>query len=172
MSKWWNGEIPKWWNGEIMKWWNESCMMKLLLLFLLVLQQLHNNRYFKIPVLNNSGLAVGRTVEASCSIWDLAEWDEEYGVIQLYWRQLKTGKDDIMLMGGDVRGDWRFFPVSRHATYWQWTAVESYCKALMRVLSGCSHIFIQSNIPVFLSASIKCFKSVLEWWTDLKIVMR
>ena len=60
---------------------------------------------FKAEVLNNSMLAVGRTDEASYSIWDSAEWDKEYGVIQLGWREVKTGKDDIIFMSDDVCGD-------------------------------------------------------------------
>ena len=60
-------------------------------------------------VLNNSRLVVGRTAEASYRIWDSAEWKEDYGVLQLYWREVNKGKYDIMLMGGDVRGDWKIY---------------------------------------------------------------
>ena len=69
-------------------------------------QQENSEGYFKRAVLNNSRLPVGRNAKTSYSIWDLAEWDEEYGALQLDWREAKTGKYDIMLMGGDVRGDW------------------------------------------------------------------
>ena len=51
-------------------------------------------------------LVVGQTSDASYRIWDLEEWDEKYRVIHLNWRKFKTGKDDIMLMDGDVHGDW------------------------------------------------------------------
>ena len=50
-------------------------------------------------------MAVGCTAEASYSIWELAEWEKEYVVLQFDWREVKTGKGDIMLMVGDVRGD-------------------------------------------------------------------
>ena len=68
-------------------------------------QQDNSYGYFNISVLNNLRLAVGHTSEASYSIWDSEEWDEEYGVLHLDWREVNTGKDDIMLMGGDFRGD-------------------------------------------------------------------
>ena len=71
-----------------------------------IYQQDNLELYFNRAVLNNSRLGVGRTDESSYRIWDLAEWDEEYRVLQLDWRKVKTGKDDIMLMGGDVCGDW------------------------------------------------------------------
>ena len=51
-------------------------------------------------------LAEDITSESSYSIWDLAECYEEYLSIQLDWREVKVGKDDIILMGGDIRGDW------------------------------------------------------------------
>ena len=51
-------------------------------------------------------MAVGRTAEYPYIIWESAEWDEEYGVLQLDWREIKTGKDDIMFMGDDARDDW------------------------------------------------------------------
>ena len=51
-------------------------------------------------------MPIGRTDEASYIIWDSEEWDDKYGVLQLDWIEVKTGKDDIMLMDGDVRGDW------------------------------------------------------------------
>ena len=71
-----------------------------------IYEQYNSEGYFKRAVLNISRLAVGRTAKASYSIWDSAKWDKEYVVIQLDWREVKTGKDDIMLMGGDVCGDW------------------------------------------------------------------
>ena len=45
-----------------------------------------------------------RTAKASYRIWDLAEWNDDYGVLQLDWREVKKRKDDIMLMGIDVNG--------------------------------------------------------------------
>ena len=51
-------------------------------------------------------LAEGSTDKASYRIWDSVEWDGEYGVLQLDWREVKIVKDDIMLMGGDVYSDW------------------------------------------------------------------
>ena len=48
---------------------------------------------------------LGCTAKYLYSIWDSAEWDEEYGVLQFNWIELKTGKYDIMLMVGDVHGD-------------------------------------------------------------------
>ena len=48
----------------------------------------------------------GRTDKSSYIIWGSSEWDEEYGALQLDWIEVKTVKDDIMLMVGDVYGDW------------------------------------------------------------------
>ena len=42
--------------------------------------------------------------------------DEEYGVLQLDLREIKTGKDDIILMGGDVGVDWEIDIL--HRTEW------------------------------------------------------
>ena len=54
-------------------------------------------------------LAEGSTDKASYRIWDSVEWDGEYGVLQLDWREVKIVKDDIMLMGGDVYSDWEIY---------------------------------------------------------------
>ena len=61
---------------------------------------------FKRAILINSRLEVGRTGVYSYRIWDSKEWDEDYGVIQLEQREVKKGKDDIILVSGDVHGDW------------------------------------------------------------------
>ena len=53
--------------------------------------------------------AVGRTAKASYRIWDSEEWYKEYGFLHLYWREVNTGKDDIMLMGVDIHGDWEIY---------------------------------------------------------------
>ena len=83
-----------------------------------IYQQYNSDEYIKRSVLNNSRLAVGLTTKDLYIIWDSVEWDEQYGVVQLDWRELKTGKDDIMLMGGDFRGDWEmYFSIAKHTTY-------------------------------------------------------
>ena len=48
-----------------------------------IYQQDNSERYFNRAVLNDSSLVVGCTAEASYSIWDSAEWDKDYGVLQL-----------------------------------------------------------------------------------------
>ena len=82
-----------------------------------IYQQDNSEGYFKRGLLIISRLSVGRTDEASYSIWDSEEWYERYGVLQLDWREVKTGKDDIMLMGGDVRGDWEIYYLHSMACY-------------------------------------------------------
>ena len=72
-----------------------------------IYHQENSDVYFNIAVLNNSSLAEGSTAKSSYSIWDLTEWDEEYAAQQLERRKVNTGKDDIMLMGGDICGDWK-----------------------------------------------------------------
>ena len=47
-----------------------------------------------------------RLVDSSYSIWDSSEWYEDYDIIQLYFREVKTGNKYIIIMGGDVCGDW------------------------------------------------------------------
>ena len=71
-----------------------------------IYEQYNSEGYVKRAVLNNSRLAVGRTAESSYIIWYSEEWGEEYGFLQLDCGEEKTGKDDIMLICGDVRGDW------------------------------------------------------------------
>ena len=61
---------------------------------------------FKREDLNISRLALGSTAEASHRIWYSTEWDKKYGLLQLDWIEVKTGKYVIMFMGGDVHGDW------------------------------------------------------------------
>ena len=48
-------------------------------------------------------MVAGRTAEYSYRIWYSEKQGGEYGVIQLDCRDVKTGKGDIMLMGGDIR---------------------------------------------------------------------
>ena len=44
--------------------------------------------------------------------------DEEYGALQLDWREVKTVKNNIILMGGDVCGDCKIdFYITLHAMY-------------------------------------------------------
>ena len=74
-----------------------------------IYQQENSEGYFERAVLNNSMLEVGRTAKASYRIWDSAEWYKEYGFLHLYWREVNTGKDDIMLMGVDIHGDWEIY---------------------------------------------------------------
>ena len=70
-----------------------------------IYQQENSGVYFNIAVLNNSSFSEGSTAESSYSIWDSIEWDEQYAAHQLYWRKVNTGKDYIMLMGGDICGN-------------------------------------------------------------------
>ena len=41
----------------------------------------------------------------SYSILKPVEWYKYYVVIQFYWIEINTGKDNIMLMDDDIRGD-------------------------------------------------------------------
>ena len=50
-------------------------------------------------------LAEGISSESSYNIWDSEKWYEEYGSLQLYWREVKVGKYYIILMCGNVHGD-------------------------------------------------------------------
>ena len=59
-----------------------------------------------IAVINNSSLAEGSTAESSYSISELIELDEWYGVLQLDWRELNTGKKYIIIMGVDFHVYW------------------------------------------------------------------
>ena len=48
----------------------------------------------------------GSTENSAYIIWELVEQYKECETLQLDWKEVKTGKYDKMLMGGDVRGDW------------------------------------------------------------------
>ena len=71
-----------------------------------VLKKENPEGYFKRLVLCNLRLEVGRTNKYPYIIWDSKEWCKEYGVLHLGWREVNTWKDDIMLMDGDVCGNW------------------------------------------------------------------
>ena len=62
-------------------------------------------------------MSVGSTIRYSYRIWDSEEWEEEYVFIQLDCREVNTGKYDIALIDGDVRGDWEIYIFHSMACY-------------------------------------------------------
>ena len=137
-----------------------------------IYQQENSDGYFNILVLSNSHLSVGSTIRYSYRIWDSEEWEEEYVFIQLDCREVNTGKYNMALMGGDVRGDWEINIFHSMACYVLTIKTEKrYGKSLMAVLTGCSYIFKQTKRPVLLVPPIEFFKAMLVRWTYLKGVM-
>jgi hypothetical protein len=47
-------------------------------------------------------LAIGRSAEISCCVWDQAEWDYELECLLFYWNELKTTDSDLTTMFSDA----------------------------------------------------------------------
>ena len=109
MVKWRNGVMVILWYGKMLKWVisAESLASVPFTFTTTIYQQKNSDRYFKSAVLNISRLAEGSTDESSCSIWDSTEQDKDYGDLHLDCIEVKIGKEDIIMMGGDVCGDWK-----------------------------------------------------------------